>query len=213
MLLNHFLNIYIFINQPLAFSMWPCKCIFRLSFLFVSKGHWSHLYIWVLTGSLVLFFMLDPAHNTFKKIEPKIVQIFSQEWSSPEESDASDGSDDNIEQKLPPKLSLRQRSNSIVLEEQQSQENAKVLNVFGMRSSIHKWTRQLRGELTLVWASTPSPGYLQSIWREHSEKKVFLFSFSLGLKQRANWQHYQLSRLGVGYHEGFWKYNLNKGPS
>ena len=40
-----------------------------------------------------------------------------------------------------------QRSNSIVLEEQEKKEKLKILNVFGMTSKVRKWKSFLDGKL------------------------------------------------------------------
>ena len=71
--------------------------------------------------------------------------------SSPEDSDY-EGSDPEPEpepaaRRIP---SLRQRSNSIVLEEVEKEEKLKILSVFGMSKSMQKWKNHLWGRFVLV---------------------------------------------------------------
>ena len=72
--------------------------------------------------------------------------------SSPEDSDY-EGSEPEPElepaaaRRIP---SLRQRSNSIVLEEVEKEEKLKILSVFGMSKSVQKWKTHLWGRFLLV---------------------------------------------------------------
>ena len=71
--------------------------------------------------------------------------------TSPEDSDY-EGSDPEPEpepaaRRIP---SLRQRSNSIVLEEVEKEEKLKILSVFGMSKSMQKWKNHLWGRFVPV---------------------------------------------------------------
>ena len=72
--------------------------------------------------------------------------------SSPEDSDY-EGSEPEPElepaaaRRIP---SLRQRSNSIVLEEAEKEEKLKILSVFGMSKSVQKWKTHLWGRFLPV---------------------------------------------------------------
>ena len=68
--------------------------------------------------------------------------------SSPDDSDY-EGSEPEHEPEQPARRipSLRQRSNSIVLEEVEKEEKMKILSVFGMSKSVQKWKNHLWGRL------------------------------------------------------------------
>ena len=74
--------------------------------------------------------------------------------SSPDDSDY-EGSEPEHEPEQPARRipSLRQRSNSIVLEEVEKEEKMKILSVFGMSKSVQKWKNHLWGRLAQILKS------------------------------------------------------------
>ena len=76
---------------------------------------------------------------------PQLTQC-SQDFSSDSDNGYSDN-EEELELRQPSEPKKLQRSNSIVLEEQEKKEKLKILNVFGMTSKVRKWKSFLDGKL------------------------------------------------------------------